>query len=81
MVLNRVSMCVSILALALCTARTRAEENEHEPGLVGEYFLGDGKDFLKVAPGQKPVYVRIDKNVAFGNTVLLALLSQKGFPS
>ena len=68
MVLNRVSMCVSILALALCTARARAEENEHEPGLVGEYFLGDGKDFLTVAPGQKPVYVRIDKNVAFGNT-------------
>ena len=61
--MNRFAFVVlSLLALG---ASLRAEEVE--PGLVGEYFASPKplSDFMTIAPGTKPFFVRVDKKVDF----------------
>jgi hypothetical protein len=50
-------------ALLLLLTFLAAQEKDLEPGLVAEYFAGGGDGFP--AASQKPVFVRVDKNVDY----------------
>ncbi len=58
-----------MVAVSVFVGRANAEDVEHVPGLVGEYFQSAAalNDFMKI-DGVKPTYVRVDPSVAFGDT-------------